>query len=924
MTLLAGQTNGPDPRRPTLNCLRYHERPVYQEGTLHGCCCCDPCLYIRIGVNRDLMWLTGPWPVLPVAECCRCIPRAIFFRFTPDNYAEPCCHPMSELVWPTIERGALSSSWLKAVYSGNLFGYVIELTVGRFREGDYYGSYDQYYDSCGIFDPYHDIDDPYDPYCMGYCAWQVRVSKDGQTVFEEEFPMEASSPECLRPPDIAIEVPDGPPGCTGGVISFVQFVKDKLPYVQRGDDSYGYYSGQPKFIDLCPSDCEGYTPNCLAVQDYNVIRQYEQIADIDGYPAWAYDDGVQVRRIQWDQYQSQWVLISVDSNETLAVGGDDPTCPLGVWHRPVQGDPYGYEGYYDYYEDMLPFCVSLCDPGGYPEDTPTAFVCGDCTQACSTVCVSGNWRDRGWEFIEFGWERKIVPLLGTPDYTIEQGWKSTDPITGAVDYLYLENNPPPDVLVNGIRWSRDYDAHGFGDEDYPYWKGSVGSADAFVYWSPGDASWAIMVGGNRLNLGPITPNDPEGTYVPINPSDPTYVVSLTNDDYGDGCILRPQFASNNFLPITITSGCSCALFEGTDWRTYRGYHFEVHCGICSCYDFYCGSCRCVPDKICLHWVYDGAYSGGQILTWDEELKQWGDDATSDITIHLERGDNGQCELVPYMDDEYGQRVPLYLWTPEDSTDPSSPLTYQRQYTVYDCHKELYVTHVDNEFFQHPSLLPSVDGSRLLFRHKCRKQITDWLGLTHYGFKAEGEQPLYLYGASFTDDCILPKCASFFYNVCPDECMDEPETLHATLIGKTGADPYEVTVWSVDVEIHLFPQLTGASFNPPAIYCNYIGAARVVCDLDGTQVEELWIVSSTENGFAFAVLYWEKSGGALISKHHSKVFTGNYDITCDPLYAETEWEEIGTDPLTEAIPGVHCTSVLDEFDRATKVKLVITK
>ncbi len=832
-------TNGPDPRHPSLKCKQYHERPPCQSGNLHQHCCCDPCLYIRSAGNQDIMYLTGPYPPWDSAECCRCVPRAIFFRFTPTDEEGECCYSQSVLVWADVPRSnEEDASWVKAVYTTAMYGLTITLMVGRFS------STGTGTEAAGEMNSGN----------LGSCAWVVEIYDGNEILYYEEFPIETSGTgtgtgggtmaECLYPPDFQFGPIDGPPGCTnGGYLTFQQWIKNKLPYVLRSDEDPDAYL--PKFIDLCPSGCEGgptgtgtgaEIPDCLAVQDASIyVRRYTQVGDVNGYAAYEYV-GDQTYKIQWSLTEGTWVQLD-GSNAIIGTGGTDPTCPLGVWTT----YPYG-----------VPFCVSWCDPGGEPTETPTSFVCGQCEQSCSRVCVSGNWRERGWEFLEFTWTKELVWITdetGTGQVeSIKQGWTYTDPDTSGVESLWLTSS-------DGV------------------------------------------------------------------------------------CVLETDFTSNNFADIEMTTGCSCTLRESSQDDPLEGgtYWYAVHCGLCSCYQFYCGSCRCVPDKLCLSWYLDGDFTQSQVLSWDEDLKQWGDDSSDLFTVHLERGDNGECQLSLYANwfNDTGTGTyawtgtgtateALYLWVPEDPTDTLSDMVYERQYDVFDCRKEAWVFHTDPGY-DGEVLISTVEGVRATRRIKCLKYISDIAFIDIFGFLEEGERPLWIYGTSLTDECRTPSCDSILVSQCHSECVDEPDILHATIQGRRiSGDPPAVTVsWSADIVLYKTIQFSGASFDPPSFYCAYIGSIGVSCEIDGALVEEIWTVREQEGGLSVDFRYWTKDGANLVSKYHFKTFTTTVTESCDPFYYETDWEEIGVDALDGFIPGIHCTQLLTEDERAFEVKLILT-
>ena len=771
------ETNGPDPRN-TIDC-------------------CDPCLYVRGGGNLYIQALLEHVPggqPNPVAECCRCIPRAVMFRFTPDDYAANCCYPQSHLVHPILEN---VGGWLKAVYQADVFGLTFELSVGRFPLSEPYED----------FDPYgYCSEDAYDPYAIGFCAWRLRVFDGAELLSSEIFPITEGS-DCLTPPAVEYGPISYPPHCdeysVGGLVTFEPFDKDKLAYLSV-DNVVDEYS----LIDLCPSDCGGETPDCLAVQDDNVIREYAQIADVGGFPAWQFGTNT----IQWDSGEGVWLLLDGGSAE-LARGGTDSDCPLGIW---TPADPYAADV----------FCVSLChsEYDAYDE-TDVAFVCGQCTQAGRTVCVSGNWRENGWEFLQFAWVKRLVAI--SEGFSIQQGWFYTDPVTDATEYLWLVDNDT-------------------------------------------------------------------------------------------GCQLETEFTVNDFAPITITTGCSCDLFQESHTQPWPGnvFWYSVHSGFCTEFGFYCGSCRCVPTRLCLFYALDGVVTDQLEILWDEELKQWGDDEVDDITIHLEAGAYDDCELVVYY-----QGAPLFLWVPVDYTDPLSLEVYEQQVSVYDCQKEIWTAHTDDEF-DHPSLLPDKEGVRLTHRLKCRKPFADFIGLSHEGFLTQTGGFLFLNANSAQDqNCVMVTCDSFFREACPNACIDQPQTLNATLLLRSDDYPQYGEEWSLDVELHLVVQYQGVGF--PTFFCAYIGTAVVECEIYGETVYEAWTIRSQEGGFSLHVKYWVEVDGVVVPRQHIKVFDSGVDVSCNPIYAETGFEPIGQDPF-EFTPETMCTDGLPEADRPSEVNLIITE
>lgn len=774
----SGTTNGPDPR----NYIG----------------CCDPCTTVRQGGNRYLYALldgnVGGGVPDPTSECCRCIPRATIFRFTPDADAE-CCYSTAHIVHPDLEN---YGGWLKAVYEDDMYDKTFELSVGRFS---------LYMDSSGYedfnaydFDPYGYCDYE-DPYTIGECAWRLRVYDDGGTLESYElFPI-ASGNDCLSPPTGVYAV-SGPPGCTGGNISFHPYVKTKLPYVLMDnvvDENF--------FIDLCPDTCSGnLLPPCISIQSGNVSYPHQISTYISGSPTY-YSD-ITKQTVWWDSGNNLWAMFD-ESYNRIAYRETTSGCPLGVWYPTNDSDI---------------FCVSHCHTGDDYNTTDVSILCGQCTQTCSGICVSGNWRENGWEFIGLDWTKYLIPSGG--GNIVKQGWKYTDPVTSGVEYLWLE-------------------------------------------------------------------------------------------DSGSGCQLNTEFSYNNFPNILIGSGCSCDLYEQSHSQPWPGdyYWYSVHCGHCSEYQFKCGSCRCIPDHLCLTYILNDSISD-IYLGWDSDLQQWGDDNTSSMTVHLE-SDNGICNMITYYSGE-----PLYLYVPDDYTDPSPIYTQELASSELDCKKELWVAHTDSEY-NHPLLLPEKDGVRLTYNLKCRRSDADTVAFVHEGYLQPASGFMYITGNGVQDEnCSIINCSSFFYEECPSACIDRPKRLSATMMLRTF--DYEAGYgqsWSFDTELSLViqPESNGN------FYCAYIGTKTIECEIAGQTVYEGWTIACQEDGFSFHTKYWVDSGGTPVAKQLVHQFSEvGISVSCDPIYAETGWDFITSDPDTSLRAGLMCTSGEDEDDRPAEANLIITE
>jgi len=144
-----------------------------------------------------------------------------------------------------------------------------------------------------------------------------------------------------------------------------------------------------------------------------------------------------------------------------------------------------------------------------------------------------------------------------------------------------------------------------------------------------------------------------------DPDSNVETIYLTTNDSGD-CLLTPDLESGAeiFDPVTIsaTTLCSCKLAE--TFSTTVGeiaYAFTVRCGFCSCWDFACGNCRCVPSELCV-LMYDGTTMYANLTAiWNADNRSWdvegggsgsGSGGTELLQLHLRGNAAGQCIIVP--------------------------------------------------------------------------------------------------------------------------------------------------------------------------------------------------------------------------------------------------------------------------------------
>ena len=164
---------------------------------------------------------------------------------------------------------------------------------------------------------------------------------------------------------------------------------------------------------------------------------------------------------------------------------------------------------------------------------------------------------------------------------------------------------------------------------------------------------------------------------------------LEEDGYGRATI-RPELDTPetggeiyDTIIVDTERRCSCQLKENFYATVIRdGFPTQIiltiRCGECTCWDYHCGGCRCVPETLCLiYWDGVTAYSDIQ-LTWDPVEFRWGSDADP-IMLSLVADDvNKVCRIMPVvegLDTEAAlSEFPTYSCTKETAShqfDPSN-------------------------------------------------------------------------------------------------------------------------------------------------------------------------------------------------------------------------------------------------------------
>jgi hypothetical protein len=255
-------------------------------------------------------------------------------------------------------------------------------------------------------------------------------------------------------------------------------------------------------------------------------------------------------------------------------------------------------------------------------------------------------------------------------------------------------------------------------------------------------------------------------------------IFLVEDDYGN-CTLEPDLEETGaeiFTPITIDldQGCSCQLVETFTGEIHNeSLGFTVRCGQCTCWEFYCGTCRCVPRILCVVLIEEGGATR-YILEWDPDEHRWGTD-DGDVRINLQRGEEGGCVIVPDITGYYGLDMEA----------------------VMPCAKESITNVFD----------PASD-------------------IVSFAME-DPEIPLMLIGSSLLQDCAKGPCDEA--TPCNDECGGHPDQLTVTIHewsepGDTSGYPVDC---SAEVTVHFWQTADYYEAGRGVKYsCGYIGWLRL--------------------------------------------------------------------------------------------------
>lgn len=383
----------------------------------------------------------------------------------------------------------------------------------------------------------------------------------------------------------------------------------------------------------------------------------------------------------------------------------------------------------------------------------------------------------------------------------------------------------------------------------------------------------------------------------------TQRIHLVND--GAVCQLAPDWttASGSFTAAAI--GDECARDMLVYLRDPSNRAIAVRCGHCSCWRFFCGTCRCAAPQLCAIYILDGQTSGRVILDWDETTHSWRSDEYDSVAIHLENSEAGQCQLVLYMDGE-----PVYFYSEDAEGNPQWTLAAQ----LHDCEDEA----VSIPFWPLPWQTPT----RLA---KCIDPDIDVFSVAFEGYRgANWSNHLWLVATSALEDCKITECVDA---PCRDQCGGPPESLHLTLKGRKWIeDPYYDGYWvetcTVEMELYYHEDPLGINSETGEMEwsCGYSGVyVKTDCKCPYPLPDRTKVITAGLIG-----------GRLELSSTMPNCTAGGFDIesgeldvtdpTCDPFYYDTGW--VDEDDEFSQAPELCCPN--DAARGMSSIRAIITE
>ena len=287
--------------------------------------------------------------------------------------------------------------------------------------------------------------------------------------------------------------------------------------------------------------------------------------------------------------------------------------------------------------------------------------------------------------------------------------------------------------------------------------------------------------------------------------------------------------------LDVDSGCSCALVVVIH---VGGASTIFRCGFCTRWDYYCGTCRCIPAELCVMFFDGETFYPNIILTWDEDERRWGGEYDQ-LQIEISNDESLGCVIVPVLS--------------FDLTSPFSP-----------------VVHVCSDEF-------TWEGKRI-------QSASNVLNATFEGTREVygGEElPVYVTVNSLVPHCDAGPCGDL---PCDERCNSNPATVTATI---------EVYYYE-----ELYYELYGGGQGDMYIgndgYCSWsveLYYSRSVIAIGGTGLEigchyEGWYTPGGEDCSVYHVSY--SQGRVVITFIGQDAQTDDQMVVeeCEPFYAST--------------------------------------
>jgi len=343
----------------------------------------------------------------------------------------------------------------------------------------------------------------------------------------------------------------------------------------------------------------------------------------------------------------------------------------------------------------------------------------------------------------------------------------------------------------------------------------------------------------------------------------SYVEKLLLSHGGTDAVITPEFegGAEIFSPKTVssTTRCSCDMKEIiTGSFGGSSYTATIRCGFCTCWEYVCGTCRCVPYSLCV-MLYDGSQMWDNLQAyWNETDKSWdvastetGTGYTNLLRLYLV-DENGQCVIKPALYD--------------------GDVLTMNSYPVYDCGAET----VTGQFTgQHDIVTISVED---------QDTILTGTG-TDTGL-------ILIIASSLQPNCETGPCQEA--TPCYDDCDSHPDSLWVEIkqwceAGDWSGGYYFEGVLSVKVYYWQTIDYLETSPLRPKYSCGYIGYGQLCGDCR-VKVE-------LRNGMIY--IDGAPSGCTGVSYSEWELTTE----TCDPYYGQTTEDAGSAGPINHVCLGL---------------------